>query len=225
VAGHSKAVQNFSGISNRALMLVELHLEAAGHVPHMPQYANTDIVRGAIVLSVAAMDAYFTRRFVEVLVPYIKRNGATPGLVELLGRAGLNTEQALLIATMARPFRRIRTLVESYLAGYTTQRFHAIDELFLCLGIKDLTKHAQAKTKKVHLFTTVQALVDRRNQIVHEGDLNKHGKICSVAPKQAIRQMKALIAFVLAADDIISSASRVRRAMPPNNALEQARDE
>ena len=54
--------------------------------------ALSDMVRLATTLGVASMDTYFTARFAELLVPYIKSNGPTPGLVQILSDAGLDTE-------------------------------------------------------------------------------------------------------------------------------------
>jgi hypothetical protein len=212
MATQSKAVKSFAFTMNRATALVELFVDHSGADTANARFNNSDIVRGAIVLAVASMDAYFTRRFVEILVPYIKEHGPTQGLIDLLGRAGLNTEQALLMATMDRPFRRIRTLVDTHLSGYTTQRFHAIDELFLCFGIKDLCKNAQAKCKKKTTLGKIERLVLRRNQIVHDGDLNKHGKLQPVRPKDVVAQFKSLARFLTEADSILVNVARRKKA-------------
>ena len=37
----------------------------------------SDLLRSAVVLSVSAMDAYFTDKFSDLLVPYLKKKGAT----------------------------------------------------------------------------------------------------------------------------------------------------
>ena len=38
---------------------------------------SKDLVRASIALAVAAMDAYFTNKFTEVLIPYLKEKGPT----------------------------------------------------------------------------------------------------------------------------------------------------
>ena len=70
-----------------------------------------DIVRGAVVLAVAALDTYVTDVFSEKLVPYLKAYNPDPELIELLYDAGLDTKEALGLLSMERPYRRIRTLI------------------------------------------------------------------------------------------------------------------
>lgn len=74
---------------------------------------------------------------------FLKRRRATDDLTALLFEAGLDTKAALEMLTMQRPYRRIRTLVESYLSKYTTQKQEVIDKLFLVYGVKGLCKTAQ----------------------------------------------------------------------------------
>ena len=90
-----------------------------------------DIIRGAVVLSIAALDAYVTDVFAEKLVPYLKRYTPDKSLIELLNTAGLDTKEALNLLSMERPYRRIRTLISQYYSKYTTQKFDVIDKMFL----------------------------------------------------------------------------------------------
>jgi hypothetical protein len=62
-----------------------------------------DLLRSAVVLAVSGMDAYFTDKFAELLVPFLKRFGPTPGVVHLLSEAGLDTKTALEMLAMDRP--------------------------------------------------------------------------------------------------------------------------
>ena len=103
-----------------------------------PDFYN-DIGRAGVVLAVAAMDAYFTKKFEEIIIPYLKKKGATPELTTLLQAAGLDVAQALELVTMARPFRRIKSLIESHLDRYTTQKFESIDSLFKSVGLPKLS--------------------------------------------------------------------------------------
>jgi hypothetical protein len=71
--------------------------------------------RASIVLAVSAMDQFFTRRYCELLVPFLKKHGPTDGLVDMLGSAGFDVREALIAIRMKRPYRRIRTLIEAHL--------------------------------------------------------------------------------------------------------------
>jgi hypothetical protein len=170
-----------------------------------------DIGRGGVVLAVAAMDAYFTRRFSELVVPYIKKRGAQEGLVTLLQKAGLDTSKALGLLAMERPMRHIRSLVDSHLEKYTTQKFAAIDELYRCLGLSDLTSHAERRTNRKRLKISIAALVERRHAIVHGGDLNKHGHLEDFDWRKMERRMQDLLLFVDSADELITRLERSLR--------------
>ncbi|QQL44060.1 HEPN domain-containing protein [Sulfuriroseicoccus oceanibius] len=165
----------------------------------------SDMGRASIVLAVSAMDQYFTRRFCELLVPFLKKNGPTDGLIEILGEAGFDTKEALVAIGMRRPYRRIRTLVENHLENYTTQRFEVIDNLFLSIGLKDLSNNAEKKTKRTTVISSITKLVQRRHAIAHAGDLNNHGKLCPIDFKQLKKRFKDLNDFVTAADQIIEN--------------------
>ena len=168
-----------------------------------------DVMRGAAVLQVAAMDAYFTRKFIDLLIPYLKKHGPNQRLVKMLSEAGLDTAQALQMATMKRPFRRIRTLITAHLDTYTTQRFRAIDELFVCFGVKELSKNAAASTHQKQLLRRVEMLVERRHAIVHAGDALKGGKLRAVKSKQLLTRITAVLTFVKAADALLAKAVKI----------------
>lgn len=167
-----------------------------------------DMGRAAIVLAVSAMDQYFTRRFAELLVPFLKKEGATDALVAILSDSGFDTREALNAISMRRPYRRIRTLVEARFETYTTQKFVVIDELFLAIGLKDFTANCQKKTKRKTLLSSVSVLVDRRHKIAHGGDLNSHGKLRQLDFKDLKKRLKDLETFVSAAEAIIENRTK-----------------
>ena len=165
--------------------------------------APKDIIRGAVVLAVAAMDAYVTDVFCEKLVPYLKKYKVDDSLVELLSDAGLDTREALNLLAMERPYRRIRTLITRHYETYTTQKFDVIDEIFLPFRLKNITSNAEAKTGKKSLRKSVGLLVARRHEIAHGGDYNHHGRIKNIDEKQVAKRIKHLEQLVVAIDEII----------------------
>jgi ATP-dependent helicase/DNAse subunit B len=156
----------------------------------------SDLLRASIVLSVSAMDAYFTNKFVDILIPYLKNKGPNKRLAKLLEDAGLDVEQALEMINMERPWRRIRTLMDAYLEKFTTQKAHIIDELFLALGIKDFTKHAQGIVKYRGLLSKIEHIVERRHEIVHDGDLNSYGKMRRISAREVAGYTNDIAAFI-----------------------------
>ncbi len=164
-----------------------------------------DILRAAVVLAVAALDAYATDAFAEKLVPYLKKYTPDQSLVDLLHQAGLDTKEALTLITMERPLRRIRTLINNHHSTYTTQRFDVIDQLFLPYRLKNFTQNAEAKSGKKLLKTSVEKLIARRHEIVHDGDYNGHGKIKDIDSDQIKKRISHLETLVTNMDAILCS--------------------
>ena len=198
----AKAIDTFNKTINRSNGLLTIYEKA--HTNNAFDGLNkTDIIRSALVLAVSGMDSYFTSRFTENLVKFIKSNGPTKDLIKILEEAGLNTQQALEMITMDRPYRRIRTLVDQHLSDYTTQRFEVIDELFKVYGIKDLTDNAQGLTKRIGLKKTIQKTVKRRHEIAHAGDYNQHDKLKEVDITRVKKQIADIKLFVESCETLI----------------------
>jgi len=190
----------------RALDLVTLQVPVEKIMAMQPGQQGlhlSDMSRAAIVLAVAAMDSYFTNVFAEWFVPFLKKKGPTSELVAFLEKAGLNTECALRLLAMKRPYRRIRTLIETYLELRTTQKVAVIDELFLVYGIKDFSYHVQRLRRRKKLTAAIGNLVKRRNKIAHEGDVNSHGRVVPVDPEQTKRRLQSVLTYVSGADELL----------------------
>ena len=162
-----------------------------------------DIVRGAVVLAVAALDTYVTDAFSEKLVPYLKRYSPDDELIELLNEAGLDTKETLKLLAMERPYRRIRTLIEAYYASYTTQKFDVIDKIFKQYRLLNITKNAARRSQKVSIKRSVEKLVERRHQIAHGGDYNSHNRIVDIDENQIAKRIKDLELLVTNIDTIL----------------------
>ncbi|WP_439869666.1 HEPN domain-containing protein [Pseudomonas syringae] len=201
----SNAFAKFHKTARRCETLVDayttIHLMNAAdeNVPTAPK----DIIRAAVVLAVAALDAYVTDVFVEKLATYLKRHRPDDSLVELLLKAGLDTREALSLLTMERPYRRIRNLVRSYYAQYTTQRFEVIDSVFLVYRLSKIIDSAAKKTSKAHVKSRVGDLIIRRHEIVHSGDYNQANRIQDIDEAKTKRWIGALEDLVAAMDEII----------------------
>ncbi|MBU4459734.1 MAG: hypothetical protein KJ579_04135 [Verrucomicrobia bacterium] len=162
-----------------------------------------DMGRAGIVLGVAAMDAYFTARFEELTVPFLRRHAPTEAMVEFLSKAGLNIAEAIKLCAMDRPFRRVRSLIARHCDRFTAQDFEKIDGLFLSVNLKGISENAQRKTKRKTLKRSIELLVRRRHSIAHDGDVKKHGKLREVDWKQCERRLRDVWTFVNAAEAII----------------------
>ena len=164
-----------------------------------------DILRAAIVLSVASMDAYFTDRFRElipVFVSRLKRKKPGKAMVSLLKKAGLDMREALHLLQMTGANKRIRELVEKFLKDYTAQSVGAINFLFECLGIPDFCRKAEAKKERKDLLKSIEELVKRRHQIVHDGDCNTHGELIPIT-MPTVFKINNVLEFVTAANELL----------------------
>ncbi|ELP30166.1 hypothetical protein RBSWK_05924 [Rhodopirellula baltica SWK14] len=110
---------------------------------------------------------------------------------------------ALELLAMDRPYRRIRNLVDAHLQRTTTQRFDAIDELFICYGMKDFCQNVQKNKNRKHLLASVAKIVERRHKIVHEGDLNSHRRLSPIDALQTKRRVADVLSFVAGADELL----------------------
>jgi hypothetical protein len=202
---HSKSYLKFQKTIRRCESLVDSYIKLQSIDKQSQEAIPTpkDIIRGAVVLSVAALDAYITDVFSEKLVSYVKRYPSEPELVNLLFEAGLDTKEALTLITMERPYRRIRTLIDNYYSSYTTQKFDVIDKIFTPYRLKNIVSNALKKTSKAAVKTSINKLVERRHQIAHTGDYNSHGKIVDIDENQIAKRIKHLEIFVTALDEIV----------------------
>lgn len=191
----AKALTTFHKTIERSEALLKMY----GHIITVPQFDTNetkDILRSALSMAVAGMDAFFTDRFTQDIVAYIKEKGATKDMVKILAEAGLDTAQALEMLTMDRPYRRIRTLLDAHLSAYTTQRFHIIDELFSIYKVPKLTENAQGLAKRKELLLSVEHAIERRHVIAHRADCKTTGdpkRIEFVTVENWIKDIKLLV--------------------------------
>lgn len=192
----SIAKEKFDRTYNRCKEMIELYKNLKENC-NADFNISQDMLRGAIVLSVAAFDAYATDCFSEHFVFYIKKYGIDESLEKLLINAGFTVKFALELIDSERPYRKIRTLVDKYYYKYTTQRLNVIDDLFKQYHILGLTKNAAQRSgrNRDSLLKSVEKIIERRHSIVHDGDYNDHNKIRQVtnADIKKIEDLKILV--------------------------------
>lgn len=199
----SASFNEFEKAINRSLDLLEI----AG-LNELRGRDTTDLIRMSVVLSVSAMDYYFTSRFSEDFLKLLKKKYSSnlpDNVVKLLTDSGLDVKQALEMTYMERPWRRVRKLIDKKLSSYTTQRFEVIDELFAIYGLPTLSKNAERKANRKKLIANINKLVSRRHNIAHNADLNSHDKLTSIESKIIKSQINNLRLLVQKCDDIINN--------------------
>jgi hypothetical protein len=198
-------IRRFDSVVERCTNLISLFTaiekgRASGAKVPATVEEQCDLIRSAVVLAVSGMDAYFTEKFATMLVPYLKKKGPNRHLVNLLEKAGLNTEAALDMISMERPYRRIRLIVDGFLFRYTAQQIGPIDSLFQAYGMKDFSYHAANRIGQKTLLGRIEKLVSRRHDIVHDADLNSRGELQKIDDKQVWRQIEYLTKFIHSCD-------------------------
>lgn len=162
-----------------------------------------DLGRASVVLAVAAMDSYFTEAFIEKLIPFLRSKKPTKELIKRLECAGFGLADALELLNEKDPYGRIRSTLENHSERYVTQSVDKIDSLFLAYGFKHISTSAEAKTKRKTLIKTVERLVRRRHQIVHDGDYMKSGKLRTFDQEKVTREVQSMEKFVTACDEML----------------------
>jgi hypothetical protein len=195
----NKPLTNFTKTIERALQLLDYY------DPEAELDEPEDILRAAIIIAIAGMDRYFTSKFCDILVPYLKEKKPGKDLLLRLAEAGLNAEFALDLIVSERPYRKLRTIVQKSLSHETTHRMEVIDALFKDIALKDLTKNAQKKCGKSRLLRSVEILVDHRNSISHEAHLNSHGNTRRISEDETRRRIEDVRVFINACEEIIES--------------------
>lgn len=202
----SKSFKKFSKTVHRAWLMANLRhglIENEIIIGSGAVVDYDDLGRASIVLTIAAMDSYFTDAFIEKLVPFLKNNKPTKDLVRILEKAGIGVKEALELLYEKRPYERIRKILEQHLENCVTQNPSIINKLFIAYGFKDICKSAEGKCKSNNIITSVKKLVKRRHEIVHNGDYLNNGNLRSFSQSRVNKQVLCMEKFVNACDELL----------------------
>ncbi|WP_156962455.1 HEPN domain-containing protein [Salinisphaera hydrothermalis] len=178
----SRAAKKFVRSHDRSVRMIKRHWEIWRSSDKALDETDDDLFRAGIVLAVAAMDSYFTDRFCEALIPYIRQNGLNKQLKQLLSDSGLTLGKSIEMFDNQRPKRVLSNMVRRHLGTFVTQNFKTVDKLYQCIGFaKPVTLSAQEFTYRKRLLRSISTLVERRHKIVHGGDYNQHGRLRAIA--------------------------------------------
>jgi hypothetical protein len=196
------AINTFRQTNKRAGNLVEIHQELAPH--GKPGIKHSDLLRAAVVLSVAGLDVYIHEKVCEEVPQLI---GSKVGkqlpqkLVELI-KTETTHEKLIELYFKQRPLSHISSLVRRCLNVRTFQDPGKIEEALKILGLTDLWfklgKQLSVGKEDARLY--VESYVKRRNEIVHRGDLGKtrksKNKVSRISRDYAQKCVKSVSDFV-----------------------------
>lgn len=201
-----KAIDKFHVMSVRCEAMVTLWRNVNGD-PKNPKGAHNhdDLIRAAIVLKVAAMDHYFTNKFMDMLTPFLRSNGATKDLSIIIEESGISFQEAINLLNSDKPFRKIEKKVSYKLNRFVAQNVVKIDSLFKGFGIHNLCESAQGRAKDNRLLRNVNLLIRRRHSIVHDGDLDKKGNTKIIGKSHILKKIESANIFIKNCDEILNS--------------------
>ncbi|GAA4718328.1 hypothetical protein GCM10023349_42850 [Nocardioides conyzicola] len=150
--------------------MIDAHGTLHGGGRGRPQQQAADVLRGAVVLGVAALDAFVMDVFIEAIPPLVKQGRLGNEAHTLVDSKGL-----LHAVGAADPPGELARLASLQYARTTFQRSSAIEShLRRFLGftpdwtqVASRLKSASADDAKKQL----DGFVERRNQIAHAGDV------------------------------------------------------
>jgi hypothetical protein len=76
------------------------------------------------------------------------------------------------------------------------------------VGLKEMSDNAQGLIGKKRLKRSVEILVERRHQIVHEGDINRHGRLRRIDGLTTAKRLLNMRLIVGACEILIYRFSR-----------------
>lgn len=167
-----KAIYNFRRTKYRVQRLINLNRRLSGPRGR-PRQEHTDVLRAAIVLSLGALDALVADVIVEAVPEASKQGKLGQRVADWLEKDG---RQALSMMAHPNPHRALADFVAEKLSGTTLQRAAMIeDNLRAILDVEApwalAAKRVGDKVTAEQLRQSLDQISDRRNQIVHKGDV------------------------------------------------------
>jgi len=142
-----------------------------------------DLLRAALSLGVSALDRYMHERVTKSIVASLKQENLSKPQREfsIPAAAAIRITERVRDArkkkVTIRPANEVRKAVQELLHKRPIQSWSDIDWAFKLIGIPDVRGQIQSKLKKSNLDeerSQLNAIVQKRNLVVHEADLVRH---------------------------------------------------
>lgn len=190
-----KAIELFQLNIQRAEKLLDIHKKA--HAKGRPTSGDEadDLLRAVVVFSISALDAYLHMRVAQVVNEIIYKKKRIPeksiGYIEKTIKEEDRSRELLKIAISLHPNQKIIQLLKKSLAVVTFQKSEQIQKAFAIMDVKNPWKRLdkflipkkgrRKKGKRQSCRTFFDEISNRRDDIVHEGDVyispKYHGKL------------------------------------------------
>ena len=208
------AAELFEKNIERCNSLIALHKLA---IPRGRQAAHgepADILRAAIVLGVASMDSYLHKRIVEVVEDAISRHQKISrkcaDIVANQFKQETRNYDLLSFLASQKPHKELAKLVKKSIVQLTFQNPEELSKAFDIMGVGEAwTKinrtlsRGRGRSSKGRFNESkkfIREFVERRNDIVHEGDMylgrRSHSKLKPIARSYVQRMINKLHRFI-----------------------------
>ncbi len=168
--------------------------------------ALQDCLRASLVMAVSALDAYFHAKIIRYVVQHSRTKEPSKKL--------LNAKILVRDFIEGRKKRRsnvaLRAAIERNLSYQALQQPAQIAEALCLIGVSNFWKSVAKQMGQAdqQICTHLTKIVKRRNQIVHEGDLNQSKKARNksrpITHKEVEKSIALLKGIVSAAEAIIN---------------------
>lgn len=162
----------------------------------------SELYRSALVLLISAMDSYYHAKILSNITRVIKR-GNPPK--HLLNHKTQLSKLLTVVQGKKKNVSFIRSILEESLSYRSLQTPKEIAECINYIGIEDFWSKIAKKLKieKKSVTSSLEKIVKRRNQIVHEGDTTTKGKYAA-QPRRLLH--KTVYNWCLFIDEIVKAS-------------------
>jgi len=158
--------------------------------------ALSDLLRASLVMVVSAIDAYFHAKIIAYVVALANKGTAMP---PALSNAKISVADFVKAKKYERPMTVVRNALAEYLGYQSLQAPDQIASALSWLGVADFWNQVAARmgATRANVTSGLKAIVKRRNQIAHEGDLSQSKKARNKSRPLTPKEVRRALAFSL----------------------------
>lgn len=168
----------------------------------------SDLLRASLVMTVSALDAYFHAKIIAHVVKCARRGKKMP---RALRKSHISIPEFVASEKYKRRMTIIRNSLHRQLGYQSFQQPSKISKGLALVGVVDFWEKVAKRLKlsSGELQEQLEVIVDRRNQIAHEGDLSQSKKARNkphdLKPKFVTDALSFTESFVMRAEDEINA--------------------
>jgi len=203
-----KSIKRYNLVAQRCQKIIDLWTSLKADDCYRGKWDSDELTRYAIVLKIASMDIFFTEKFMEIFIPFTKKNRISEGLESVIKETGITIKESLDLLYQKEPLETLLCKMKKKIRRYVAQDQKRIDFLFKGFGIDSISLAAEKYDntgvgKKDDLLRKVRALVKRRHSIVHSGDTTPKGSVKKIG-RGTINKIDSIDRYVTACEYLLN---------------------